>query len=219
MKKFTLTDLVITIIWLIPFVYLFMIYNDLPAIIPVHYGPDGKPNGYGPRSTIIIIQLIISGTSCGLYFLMKYLPSIDPKRNVKYGAETFNKFSFIIVPFLSALSLVVLHATLYRGLKSDNIVFVLISLMLVFMGNMFYSVKPNYFVGIRTPWTLENEETWRATHRLAGKLWTGGGVLLTILMLMLHGRVGFVVFMAFVLLFALVPVIYSFRYFKQHASK
>jgi uncharacterized membrane protein len=219
MKKFTFRDVVVAVLWLAPFIYLATIYGSLPAVIPVHFGPNGKPNGFGPRDTIIFMQLVLSGVCAGLYFLMKYLPLIDPKKQVKYGEDTFNKFSLVIVGFISALSIVIQHAMLNNGLKSDNIIFVLVSLMLVFLGNMMYSVKPNYFVGIRTPWTLENDDTWRITHRLAGKLWTGGGLLLTILMLMIHGTASFIVFISFVLLLALVPVIYSYRYFKQRISR
>ena len=58
-------------------------------------------------------------------------------------------------------------------------------LLFAFMGNLMHNIKPNYFAGVRTPWTLEDPDTWRATHRLAGKLWFGGGIFVTIAVLVL----------------------------------
>ncbi len=61
-----------------------------------------------------------------------------------------------------------------------------------------HSIKPNYFAGMRTPWTLEDNDTWRATHRLAGKLWFAGGIILTIIALLLPAETGAIVFMSLV---------------------
>lgn len=218
MKKFTIMDLLTLIFWIAPIVYLVSIYRDLPATIPVHFGADGRPNGFGPKIESWVIQGIMSGVSIALFFLFRYLPQIDPKKKVQLGEDTFRKLSFGMMIFLSVLSVWINMSMLNGSMKSDNVVFVLISLLFVFMGNMMYNVKPNYFFGVRTPWTLENEGTWRATHRLAGKLWVGGGLVLTIATLLLHGKAAFSVFMGGVLLLAFIPIIYSYLYFKQHRT-
>jgi uncharacterized membrane protein len=77
------------------------------------------------------------------------------------------------------------------------------------------NVKPNYFFGIRTPWALENEEVWRKTHRLAARLWLPGGLLLVVLSLILHGEVMFAGFIAIVLVLGIVPVAYSYFYYRK----
>jgi uncharacterized membrane protein len=91
----------------------------------------------------------------------------------------------------------------------------LVGLLFAFIGNIMLNIKPNYFAGIRTPWTLESEDNWCATHRLAGKLWFAGGILITILTLLIPSKAGFVVFMCCVGVLVLIPAIYSYLYFKK----
>jgi uncharacterized membrane protein len=78
------------------------------------------------------------------------------------------------------------------------------------------SIKPNYFAGVRTPWTLEDPDTWRSTHRLASKLWFFGGIGLTIAVLLLPNKAGMIVFLSIVGILVLIPVIYSYLYYKKH---
>ncbi|OKS88341.1 SdpI family protein [Mucilaginibacter polytrichastri] len=219
MKKFNPSDLLLLIIWVLPFVYLAVVYKQLPETVPIHFGIQGKPDGFGPRADVIFLMAITGGASAAAYLLMRFLPSIDPKRQVKYGEDNFNKIGFGIVSFLSLISLTIIYAVVHNGFKYDNLEFVIISLLFVFLGNMMYNVKPNYFVGIRIPWTLESEDNWRATHRLAGKLWVGGGIVLTALMLIIHGQLGVDVFLGFIALLSIVPMVYSYRYFKMHTAK
>ena len=79
-----------------------------------------------------------------------------------------------------------------------------------------HSIKPNYFVGFRTPWTLENEDNWRKTHQLVGKLWVPGGILITLAALLLPAKAGFIVFICMISVITIIPGIYSYRYFKNH---
>ncbi|HTD42217.1 MAG TPA: SdpI family protein, partial [Mucilaginibacter sp.] len=91
-----------------------------------------------------------------------------------------------------------------------------VGLLFAFIGNIMHSIKPNYFAGVRTPWTLEDDDTWRATHRLAGKLWFTGGIALTIAVLLLPVKAGMIVFMSMIAILVLIPVIYSYIYYKKH---
>lgn len=77
------------------------------------------------------------------------------------------------------------------------------------------NIKPNYFVGIRTPWTLESETNWRKTHHLGGKLWFAGGMAMAVLLLLVPEQACRSVFLAGVIVLALVPVTYSFLLFKK----
>ena len=159
------------------------------------------------------------GMPAFVYLLMKFLPAIDPKKQVKYGEATFQKLGLGLVLFLTALNIVIIFATIHQGLKIDKLIFPLIGLLFAFLGNMMFSIKPNYFAGIKTPWTLESEDNWRATHRLAGKLWFVGGLLITILTLVLPTRITTIFFTSSVLIMAFVPVVYSYIYFKKHSQQ
>ena len=83
-------------------------------------------------------------------------------------------------------------------------------------GNFMHSIKPNYFVGVRVPWTLEDPENWRATHQLASKLWLAGGALLILLSLLLPAKYVPVALLAIIALLVLIPVSYSYLFFRKH---
>jgi uncharacterized membrane protein len=216
MKKFNALDGAAIIIWLLPMIYLYMIYSSLPAVVPMHYGADGQPNGYGSRNSFVMAELLISGVGALMYLLMRFLPSIDPKKQAKYGESVYGKLALGVLLFLTALSIAITYATIHKGLKIDKILFPLMGLLFAFMGNMMNNIKPNYFAGIRTPWTLEDEDTWRVTHRLAAKVWFVGGIALTICTLLLTGTITSIIFTAAVAIMVLVPVIYSYIYYKNH---
>lgn len=219
MKKFTWFDAAALVVWLLPVAYLLYIYPSLPAKVPLHFGPGGKPDQYGEPKDLFGVQYLLLGVSLGVYLLIKYLPQIDPKQKAKYSADTFQKMSLGLVLFLSAINLAVLFATANGGFNIDKLLYPMMGLLFAFLGNLMNSIKPNYFAGIRTPWTLESEDTWRATHRLAAKLWFWGGVALTLLTFFVQGELASTIFISGVLLLAFVPMIYSFIYFKKNQLK
>jgi uncharacterized membrane protein len=94
-----------------------------------------------------------------------------------------------------------------------------VGLLFVFLGNMMHSIKPNYFAGVRTPWTLEDEGNWRATHRLAWKVFFTGGIIITIATLVVPENAAIFIFLPCVLVMAFVPITYSYIYFKKHQLK
>ena len=219
MKKFSLLDVAALLIWLLPIGYLLWVYGSLPAIVPMHYGADGKPNRYGSKSDFLVMQMIFPFISGGVYFLLKFLPSIDPKKQVKYGEQTFQKLGFGLVIFMAAISISITFATINQSFKIDKLLLPLIGLLFVFLGNVMHSIKPNYFAGVRTPWTLEDEGNWRATHRLTGKIWVIGGLIITIATLVLPEGMGVFVFLPGILIISFIPIIYSYIYFKKHQVK
>jgi len=216
MKKFTLLDGGALLIWLLPAIYLLSIYSGLPQTVPVHYGLNGSVDRYGSKTEFLTTSFILMGVSALVYLLLKFLPSIDPKKKVRYGESTFQKLAFGIVIFLAALNVCIMYATAHRGFDVGKLIFPLAGLLFVFIGNMMNSIKPNYFAGVRTPWTLENEDNWRATHRLASRLWVAGGLVITVITFILPAKTGTIVFMCGVVVLALIPVIYSYIYFKNH---
>jgi uncharacterized membrane protein len=221
MKKFSLWDVAALVIWLLPLGYLLLVYGALPAIVPIHYGLNGKPDGYSSKNEFLLIQLLMPAISACTYFLLKFLPAIDPKKKVNYGEQTFQKLGFGLIVFLAALSVTITYVTVDPDhiLSMNKLLLPLIGLLFVFLGNMMYSIKPNYFAGVRTPWTLEDEGNWRATHRLAGKVWVAGGLVITIAMLLLPSPASIFVFLPCVMVMALIPIIYSYMYFKKHQLK
>jgi uncharacterized membrane protein len=83
-----------------------------------------------------------------------------------------------------------------------------------------HSIKPNYFIGFRIPWTLENEENWRKTHYLVSKVWVAGGILMAVCSLLASPIMGIIAFGIILLAMIVVPIVYSYQLYKnQQADK
>lgn len=218
MKKFSWYDGAALAVWFLPVIYLLKVYSALPAKVALHFGLDGKPDRYGDKAELLVPVGIVMAVTLGTYFLIKFSPQIDPKQKAKYSPETFQKLALGLVLFLSAVNVVII-ASANGSFKIDKLLYPLLGLFFAFLGNVMHSIKPNYFAGIRTPWTLENEDTWRATHRLGGKIWFFGGILITVLTLLLSSQAAYIVLISCVVIMALVPSVFSYIYFKNHRIK
>lgn len=201
---------------LIPWIYLVKVYSSLPKVVPVHFGGDGKPNGYGDKSTLLIGVLVLSLVGLGVFFLLRNIKRIDPKKNAQNSPATFNKIAMAVVIFLTALSIIIISSTVHGSFYTTTLLMPLMGIFFAFIGNIMFSLKPNHFVGIRVPWTLENDENWRKTHQIAGKVWFAGGLVLTIASLLSGQRFHQFLFFAIVAVMVLVPLIYSFTEFKKN---
>src|SRR4051794_21473976 len=104
MKKFTLPDAAAVVVWLIPAIYLYFVYPTLPQTVPVHYGINGTIDRYGTKNEFLAGPLILMGASILVYLLLRFLSVIDPKKQIKYGQETFKKLALGVVIFLAALN-------------------------------------------------------------------------------------------------------------------
>ena len=201
---------------LAPLAYLGLIWNELPAEIATQYNLNGQPKGWMRKDTA---ALVISSLSLLLYVVLRFLPNIDPKGQLQ--TVNFLKLRVVVTFFFSVLMGLVFYMAGHpiTTNKTMLILLVLVSLMVAGMGNYLTTVKPNWFVGIRTPWTLESEVVWRKTHQLGGRLMVAGGLLAAVLAFMvpMPYTVGTV---AGVLSFsALIPVVYSYIYFRQEKAR
>jgi uncharacterized membrane protein len=218
MKKFTVADGAALVIWLLPAIYLWSIYPSLPAIVPVHWDIHGAVDRYGSKQEFLLAPCILMAVSAGVFLLMRFLPNIDPKKQVKFGEQTFNKIALGIVVFTAALDIAIIYGSTHKSVAIDKLIFPMIGLLYAFLGNMFNNIKPNYFAGFRTPWALEDEDNWRATHRFAGKIWFIGGLIMAVTTLLLPTMASTIVFMSAVGILVFVPIIYSYSYFKKHQA-
>ena len=209
---------VLSVIFLVcaPFVYFAFIWNDLPERVPTHFGINGEPDAFGSKKSALIPIVVLMTVGLGIYFLIKNIDKIDPKRAKQASKDTFDKIAMLLLIFMSGLSLYIVHSTLYG--KTGSFMFVLMGLFFAAMGNLMHSIQPNYFVGMRLPWTLENEDNWRKTHQLAGKLWFGGGLLIATSSLFIPERFAVFFLLGIVFLMCLIPAVFSYRMFKRQQS-
>ena len=211
MKTFDVKrEFMIWLIMLLPICYLFFVWNRMPEIVPTHFGIDGKPNYWSHRSVLIYL---VGGMTLGMYLMFLLIPVIDPKDKIKAMGNKYFKLKFVLMLAMSLLALLVVHAA-FIGNIGGNTIFFIAGGMFVFLGNYMQTVQPNYFIGIRTPWTLENEAVWAKTHLLAGRLYFITGLFVLILSFILTGLLTYV-FVALILIATIVPVVYSYLLFRK----
>jgi len=130
--------------------------------------------------------------------------------------DKYSSFRFMLGFFFAMLSVYLLYVSKEGGMKNPNLLIALIGVFLALLGNYFQTVRPNYFIGIRTPWTLENEQVWKKTHHLGGRLWMVGGILVAALSFIINNNhlMG-IVFGTLLFVMVIIPVVFSYTEFKK----
>ncbi len=140
-------------------------YPALPNKIPVHWGLNGEPNRYGSK----LEHLFLSALPLLLLFLFNFLPSIDPKKEAyKKHSKAYSILILFIIIFLSGMDILALCSAMGYNVKFSIVVPIFLGILFIGIGNYMSQIRPNYFVGFRTPWTLASEHVWRKTHRFGG---------------------------------------------------
>jgi uncharacterized membrane protein len=204
-----------------PFVALAIYWNDLPARVPIHWDLRGQINGWAAKAPGM---LIVPLTALGLSLLLRVLPWFDPKLHRSGNSEARMLTILPIVRIaclllLDAIFFVQIATSLDQDLAGDRIIINCLLVFFVVLGNYLGNLRPNYFVGIRTPWTLENPETWRATHRLGGRLMFFGGLVLLVAQFFLSQSFFGALFVGSVLALAAWGFVYSWHHCRTHGSK
>lgn len=150
------------------------LYPRLPKQIPTNWSFDGSVT-YGPRHTI----WMITGMLVFFAFMYDILPYIDPrKKNYQKFGKIYDLFGVGLQIFLAITVGIIISESFYPGrIHASKVVLIILSLLFVLIGNFMPKIQSNFFMGIKTPWTLSNYEVWRKTHRLAGRLYVGSGIL------------------------------------------
>jgi len=208
----TSAELLMIVCLLAPFLYLALIWQQLPAEIATHYGLDGRANGWMRKENAALIMVSISVTT---YLVLRYLPKIDPKASSQ--TSNFIKLRMVFTVGLAALTGWLWYSAGHQATvdQYQSLALALVGLMLAGMGNYLTTVKPNWFIGIRTPWTLESESVWRKTHQLGGRLMMAGGLLIALLVFIVPASYQVGVLVTIAVLSSIVPLVYSYLFFRQ----
>jgi uncharacterized membrane protein len=153
-----------------------LLWNQFPDQMASHWGVDDQVNGYISRFWGVFLMPVVT-ISMLLMFLI--IPSIDPlKANIAQFREYFNIFIALIVAFMIYIHGLTLIWNLgYTNFRMSTAMLPAMGLLFIFMGVMVGKAKRNYFIGIRTPWTLSSDKVWDETHRIGCKLFIASGVL------------------------------------------
>lgn len=214
MKKLNFADVVAFTLCLVPYLVWIMIQDSLPEKLPIHWNISGEVDGWTSKYKVLLFMLTMNVISMATYLLLRFIDRIDPKRTAQLNKAIALKVGLAIVAFSSAISILILIPK--DGTFSVNsMAFGLTGVLFTFLGNLMYNIKPNYFIGIRLPWTLENDNNWKFTHRLAGVVWFAGGIICVITSLLIPPQPMFVVLLSVTALLVLIPSIYSFVLYRR----
>lgn len=189
-------------------------YPYLPAQVPTHWGIAGTPDAYGSKLTF---SILIPALIFGLYLLFLAIPYLDPKRaNYEEFAQVYTILKVLMLGFLLGLQLLLIKAVFTPGQQlAINYLLAMFGLMFVAIGNCLAKLRPTWFVGIKTPWTLSSDEVWRRTHRLGGWLFVVLGMGTLSLTPLNQPRLQFVIFISGVLVTSLGIVAYSYLLYRR----
>ena len=200
-----------SILILLPSLVGCVFWNQLPEEIPTHFNLLGQADGYNHKMSAIFglpaLMLL-------MHWLILFLMIKDPKSsNI---SSKIQLLIYWIIPFVSCLSMIsIFGESLGYPMMSGLLAQIFMGVVMIVIGNYLPKTRRNYIIGIRLPWTLENDENWSKTHRLAGKIWVLGGLLL-----FLNAFVQLYVYWVFFLTFflvVLIPSIYSYQLSKSES--
>lgn len=199
---------------LLPAAYLALVWDAVPQTVALHFDANFRPDRTGDKTELWLPVGLLALVSIAVYFLFLNLHRFDPKRRGTAPQPVFQKLGTGLVVFMAALGFLIIGSA-KDAAAFQGYLFPLLGLLFAFIGNNLINIKPNYFAGLRLPWTLNSDENWRRTHRLGGKLWFAGGLLIASVGLFLPPAMALLFFLGAVLVMVLVPVVYSYRLFKK----
>ena len=196
------TLLVTCIIILLPMFVGLAMWNQLPERMPTHFDFSGTVDDYSGRPFAVIgLPLFILAMQLFCAVMLR----ADPKKQ-----NISEKLVQLILWICPAVSL---FAGLAINVSRLSMVFV--GLIFIVIGNYLPKCRHNYTVGIRLPWTLDNEDNWNHTHRFAGYVWIIAGVVTLLSVFLSHAAV---VWVSAIFVASLSPLVYSFVYAKRHGK-
>jgi uncharacterized membrane protein len=164
------------------------------AQLPVHWGADGRPDRFLPRDEALRMYWLLPGFAVVLTIILAILPSIDPlKGNIHRSSRAYLTAWIGSMALLALVSVGIAMMTV-RGATGDadsnqfvRWIMAGVGVLFIFLGDAMPKTRPNFFVGVRTPWTLSSDLAWQKTHRLAGWLFVLAGFWAIVAAFTLHG--------------------------------
>jgi uncharacterized membrane protein len=151
-------------------------YSRLPPMVATHWSLQGTPDGYSSRLwAAIVMPLVI----VGLTGLFNVLPKVDPRHeNYAKFLNTYWLIANAALVFAGVAHALIVTNALGYTVQVDRLLPVGVGLLFAFLGNYLTRVEPNWFIGVRTPWTLSSDAVWRKVHRTAGWLFVLAGLVI-----------------------------------------
>lgn len=164
------------LIWLAMVALVLWTWPHAGGEVPVHWGLDGEPDGFaqGPRALLYNPAMAL-----GIYALLVFLPRLDPGRaNYRTFRRSYSAIRTLILGLLLGLTAMQVMYVREVPVDGSTVLVLLLGLTFMVLGNLMGKLRPTFFVGIRTPWTLSSKRAWVRTHRLGGWAFTLLGLVM-----------------------------------------
>ena len=190
-----------------------LIWNKLPEQLPMHWNIKGEIDNYGSKWIFPIMNILI-------YLLMRFAPLIDPwKRNYNKFENSYYTIRLLMLLFFSIVFTAIILTGTGVHVRIEKIIVPSMLVLFMLIGNYMAKLRFNWFIGIRTPWTMSNEEIWRKTHYFGGKLWFWSCLIALPFSFFLSEISLFIFFFSVIAEIVIVPFIYSYRLYTNHKKK
>ena len=207
MKTNSRVELLLLLLIAAMFAGALMVWPGAPAEIPVRWNVDGSVDGYGGKIEGLLGLPLLA---LAIYLLMRYLPRIDPGRaNYARFGGAYTAIRAGLVLLMAVLYGVILSTALKHPVDVSRVVPIAVGALFLLVGTVLGKIRPNWFVGIRTPWTMSSKISWVRTHRMGGWLFMALGVLFAATGTFKLGSFGFVVIGAVI---AVVVILFGYSY-------
>jgi len=188
---------------------------------PVHWDASGAPDRFGSRGEALFNMALMPVTAALTFLLLIFIPKIEPLQgNIQASGKAYALIALAILALFAGIQVLIVSSQLgTSGPAIVNWILAGIALLYIIIGNLLPKFRRNFFIGVRTPWTLSSELSWEKTHRVTGRLFVLSGVLV-LLSLPFLGEVSMVVMLvAPSLLITLFALVYSYRVWKADPNK
>ena len=151
-------------------------YPKLPETMTTHWSVSGEPNGFSSRLWGAWILPVVMAS---VWLIMRAIPHIDPRKaNYEKFSGMYDALVILILAFMLAMHIVLLMVATGAPIRMERVVMPSVGVFIAIMGVLIPRAHPNWFVGIRTPWTLTSDLSWERTHKIGGTLFVILGVLM-----------------------------------------
>ncbi|QDV90229.1 Immunity protein SdpI [Phycisphaerae bacterium RAS2] len=192
-------------------------YNSIPDPAPTHWNLKGEIDGYGPRWVAAFLMPIIAA---GLVGLLAGLPLLGPFReNFERFRSTYGRICVAVLTLIMAIHVVFVLGATGRNMQVGATISIILGLMLTLLGNYMGKVRRNFYVGIRTPWTLANDVVWERTHRVGSKIMVAVGLVIAAAGFFLNDLVCFIVMMSSLGFLVVWSLLYSLMLYRRLGSR
>lgn len=200
------------ILSILPIIALCLLYGKLPAQVPVHWNLDGTIE-YGDK-----MQLwLFFGLAIILIVMMDFLPKIDPKReNYKRFGKYYDLFAIVIAVFMNIMCSIQLIETFRPGaVDVGRVVTCLVGCLFIVTGNILPKIKTNFYMGIKTPWTLSHPDVWNKTQRLSGRIMFAVGIVLVFAGIFFQPQIAMVLIIVGAIILTVISTVMSFVWYRR----